>query len=410
MPILTGDYNQQHTTEIQDQKTVLASHLNDNFQGISGVVNANGDTTDLNSYAREGLQATNYVQQVKPGSITTATNQIIIANDAVTLFDKNQSTESAQIITGFGNGTIDVTSFTEGYLWAIYNGITKSYQATNKEVANRPSNSYRIASFTNNGGTVSVVLDEEKVWERKANRFKEKQEFEKDIQVVGNLTVTGTSVIGAFQRSRLAKSANYTMVAGDYAIDCDATNGAFLITLKTGVKGDEALIRKSDTSNNAITIGTPGSETIAGLSTILLRRQNESVLLRYDGTDWQIVNSVGCSLSGGSAGNIGFFSEICGLRAFISWNGGGGASANNAFNCSVVRTAVGRYTITFDFTFPHPYYIVSFSAYNTAGASQAHQLTSRSTTNLTVAGGWDGSSGSTYTYRDFVIATVGISF
>ena len=409
MPILTGDYNQQHTTEIQDQKTVLASHLNDNFQGISGVVNANGDTTDLNSYAREGLQATNYVQQVKPGSITTATNQIIIANDAVTLFDKYQSTESAQIITGFGNGTIDVTSFTEGYLWAIYNGITKSYQATNKEVANRPSNSYRIASFTNNGGTVSVVLDEEKVWERKANRFKEKQEFEKDIEVVGNLTVTGTSVIGAFQRSRLAKSANYTMVAGDYAIDCDATNGAFLITLKTGVKGDEALIRKSDTSNNAITIGTPGSETIAGLSTILLRRQNESVLLRYDGTNWQIVNSVGCSLSGGS--NPGLFSEICGLRISSHFGGGSNFTVYSSFNCTVVRTSTGQYTANFSFTLPHSNYIVSFTGQNVnSSASSSFVIANQTQTSLLIRSAWDGTTGSIYAYVDLANATLGISF
>ena len=95
----------------------------------------------------------------------------------------------------------------------------------------------------------------------------------------------------------LAKTANYTTVAGDNGklITCDATAGAFTITLlaaATAGSGHELTIKKIDTGTNAITIDGNGAETIDTLSTFTLNKILESITIVSNGTNWLIRDRV----------------------------------------------------------------------------------------------------------------------
>jgi len=82
-------------------------------------------------------------------------------------------------------------------------------------------------------------------------------------------------------------TAAYT-AAYDAVIRCDASAGAFTVSLPTasGIKGKAYLIKKVDSSANAVTIDPYGTETIDGAATITLASQYDSVIVVSDGTNW----------------------------------------------------------------------------------------------------------------------------
>jgi len=82
-------------------------------------------------------------------------------------------------------------------------------------------------------------------------------------------------------------TADYT-AAYDAVIRCDASAGAFTVSLPTasGITGKAYLIKKVDSSANAITIDPYGTETIDGAATITLASQYDTVIIVSDGTNW----------------------------------------------------------------------------------------------------------------------------
>jgi hypothetical protein len=91
-----------------------------------------------------------------------------------------------------------------------------------------------------------------------------------------------------------SKSADYTIVATDNGklIKVDATGEARTILLPaaaTAGNGFSVTIKKTDASENTVTIDGDSSETIDGAETFVLAAQNDAVELRCDGTGWQVV-------------------------------------------------------------------------------------------------------------------------
>lgn len=89
-----------------------------------------------------------------------------------------------------------------------------------------------------------------------------------------------------------AKTANYTVTEADYFVPCDATSAAFTVTLPAAATSDGqvVVVRKTDTSVNAVTIDGNASETIDGDAAVYLHFQYESVTLVCDATGWHIVS------------------------------------------------------------------------------------------------------------------------
>lgn len=95
----------------------------------------------------------------------------------------------------------------------------------------------------------------------------------------------------ALSVSVVSKTANYTITTSDSVVLCDASGGAFTITLPaaSGLTGRRFDVKKTDSSALAVTIDGNASETIDGSTTIALTTQYESVTLLCDGSNWRII-------------------------------------------------------------------------------------------------------------------------
>lgn len=89
----------------------------------------------------------------------------------------------------------------------------------------------------------------------------------------------------------VTKTAAYTATVSDKTILCDATSGAFTVTLPAtqGLSGITYYIKKVDSSGNAVTIDGNGSETIDGDTTVKITTQYEALLLQTDGSNWHVL-------------------------------------------------------------------------------------------------------------------------
>ena len=89
----------------------------------------------------------------------------------------------------------------------------------------------------------------------------------------------------------VTKTANYIIAGGDSVILCNATAGAFTVTLPTAVgrEGKVYHTKKIDSSGNLVTVDGDGSETIDGGTTAALSVQYESIMLISDGSTWHII-------------------------------------------------------------------------------------------------------------------------
>jgi hypothetical protein len=118
-------------------------------------------------------------------------------------------------------------------------------------------------------------------------------------QNANNVTITGGSITnisllqsaGSFSLPIVNKTGAYTATANDHTITCNATSATFTITLPTavGISGRIYVIKKIDSSGNAITVDANASETIDGTLTKSLNFQYESITIQSDGTNWYIL-------------------------------------------------------------------------------------------------------------------------
>lgn len=95
-------------------------------------------------------------------------------------------------------------------------------------------------------------------------------------------------------KTNVSKTAAYTATLTDHFIDCDATSAAFSITLPAvaSSSGKELIIKKIDSSANAVTVDGNASETIDGATTYSLAQQYDSVTIYCDGSEWHIIGEV----------------------------------------------------------------------------------------------------------------------
>lgn len=111
-------------------------------------------------------------------------------------------------------------------------------------------------------------------------------------ETLTNKTLTTPTVNGLKTAVMASQTANVTLTATDYFVPCNATGGAFTVTLPaaSGNTGLTYVIKKTDSSFNAVTIDGNASETIDGATTTTLNTQYEAVTIACDGTNWQILD------------------------------------------------------------------------------------------------------------------------
>lgn len=110
----------------------------------------------------------------------------------------------------------------------------------------------------------------------------------------------GASILAAtrlradgFATALTSKTADYTATATDATILVDASGAARTITLPaaSGISGRIYVIKKTDSSGNAVTVDANASETIDGATTYALSAQYKFVVIQCDGTNWHIIGA-----------------------------------------------------------------------------------------------------------------------
>ncbi len=89
----------------------------------------------------------------------------------------------------------------------------------------------------------------------------------------------------------VAKTAAYTATDRDQTILCNASSGAFTVTLPAsqGISGRTYRIKKTDSGGNAVTVDGNASETIDGATTNSLGSQYDVIEIQCDGSNWHIL-------------------------------------------------------------------------------------------------------------------------
>jgi hypothetical protein len=110
-------------------------------------------------------------------------------------------------------------------------------------------------------------------------------------QTLAGKTLTNPLLNG--KRTALTtRTSAYTATTSDHTILCNATTGAFSVTLPTAV-GNTGLmysIKKIDSSANAVTVATTSSQTIDGVTTRTLSTQYQGVTVQSDGANWFVIS------------------------------------------------------------------------------------------------------------------------
>ena len=110
--------------------------------------------------------------------------------------------------------------------------------------------------------------------------------IQKRLNVGGLATFAGAvSVAGLTKHSQATKDAAYTASTEEYLF-CDATGGAFSITLPAVSAGLQYTIKKTDASANAVTISGNAAETIDGELTQALTTQYDVITIVGTATEW----------------------------------------------------------------------------------------------------------------------------
>lgn len=108
----------------------------------------------------------------------------------------------------------------------------------------------------------------------------------------------------------LSVSATYSMCDIDLAICANATAAAITVNLLTaaGREGRRIVVKKTDSSANAVTVDAAGSETMDAAATRILPYQYDAIELVSNGTNWEVLSRVyGASASAGfTAGSVIF--------------------------------------------------------------------------------------------------------
>jgi hypothetical protein len=83
----------------------------------------------------------------------------------------------------------------------------------------------------------------------------------------------------------------YSATASDHTIPCDATAGAFSVSLPAAASSAGLMlnIKKIDASPNAVMVEADGSDAIDGVTTYVLQSQWDSVTVHCNGTEWFVL-------------------------------------------------------------------------------------------------------------------------
>jgi len=110
-------------------------------------------------------------------------------------------------------------------------------------------------------------------------------EFGDDVTILGTMQAKGIK-----RQVTTTTNSTYAVATTDHIVLADATSGAITVNLPAAsTTGRELVVKKVDSSANAVTIDGNGAETIDGATTQVISVQYDAVKIVSDGTEWWIV-------------------------------------------------------------------------------------------------------------------------
>ena len=271
----------------------------------SASITAFNNITGYSAYGATGTTSTNLVFSTSPALTTpTISTSITLNTSAKLLGDFTNATVSSRsnFQTSTANSTTGIYALPSG------TGSAASWQATNNS---DPTNASKILIATNGSTDVQLVSGINGTGTYLPLSFYTNGTQQKQITTTGAWVLgTGTSNYGTSGQVLTSsgngvptwstisgttnvtnKTANYTLTTTDGSVFCNATGGAFTITLPTAVSAGGKIysIKKTDSSTNAVVVGTTSSQTIDGNLTQSLAIQNAWITVQSDGANWQII-------------------------------------------------------------------------------------------------------------------------
>jgi hypothetical protein len=271
----------------------------------SASITAFNNITGYSATGTTGTTSTNLVFSTSPALTTpTIATSITLNTSAKLLGDFTNSTISSRsnFQTSTANSTTGIYALPSG------TGTAASWQATNNS---DPTNTSKILIATNGSTDVQLVSGINGTGTYLPLSFYTNGSQQKQITTTGAWILgTGTTNYGTSGQvltssgngvptwstisvtpNVVNKTANYTLTTTDGSVFCSASGGAFTITLPTAVSagGKTYSIKKTDSSTNAVVVGTTSSQTIDGNLTQSLAIQNAWITVQSDGANWQII-------------------------------------------------------------------------------------------------------------------------
>jgi hypothetical protein len=99
------------------------------------------------------------------------------------------------------------------------------------------------------------------------------------------------TITAAFVAGVNVQTATYTALATDFLILCNATGGAITLNLPvaSASTGQILIVKKTDSSGNAVTLTPAGADVIDGASTKAISSQYGLYAVMSDGTTWNVI-------------------------------------------------------------------------------------------------------------------------
>jgi len=171
---------------IQPGLPVNAEDHQNNLNSIEDTVDALSEYDKSHELSLSGIERETFIKTFNDSLVSTGTNSIVIGAGAVVLSVVNENTGEVTDTIGWGGQTLDVTSLTSGIVWAV---IDLTY-VVSAEI--RPLNGYRVFTFENNSGVVTV---KKKSWENCIESqeliFEENVKFNQNVDIKGDVNFKG---------------------------------------------------------------------------------------------------------------------------------------------------------------------------------------------------------------------------
>lgn len=167
----------------------------------------------------------------------------------------------------------------------ITDGGTPVYDASAGVVpANRLASHHNTIYDSNSNGIIDADIDA-------TNGMFSQADVTESLTIGNYASINSSQIVTQATQTitpTTTQTGSYTASNRDCVL-CDASGGAFTVTLPSAATDVYVTTKKIDSSTNAVTVATPNTETIDGTSSLSLSSQYDSSTIVSDGTNYFIV-------------------------------------------------------------------------------------------------------------------------